>query len=287
MTLTAKQRQFRGLLIGDGTDIGIVAEDGLEGVEVRDGDRAIPRGDGSIPGLHRAESKVVTLELVARGADPDAAAADVLAAFQPSQTTQFQYRFVNLRGVESFVWARPLRVSIERTNETEHSSHRPIKAQLKVADPRIYSVEQHSVLVPVFSTSGGGFDLEADLPINMTAAAQQTATAHNAGFDDAYPIFTVQVNSGTLTELEITNQTNGDTVNVATSVTAGQQLTLDFDALIRATGDPVIHIAGSSRYGSWTHPRDPFRLSPGDNVIRLEATDTTDVSTVLRWRDTD
>lgn len=287
MSLTAKQRQFGSLLMGAGSNVKIVGEEGLEGNEVRDGDRPQPRGDGDIPGFHRAASKVVTLDLIARGDDPDATTAAVLAAFQPSGLTQFQYRFLNRRGVESFVWARPLRAEIRRTNETEHSRYRPIRAQLKVADPRIYSVELHNVLLPVFSASGGGFDLEANLPINMTGATQQTATARNAGSRDAYPIITVQVNSGTLTEVEITNLTNGDSVVVTTNVTSGQQLTVDFDALIRATGGPVVHIAGSSRYGAWNLPRDPFRLSPGDNIIRLEATGSTDVTTVLRWRDTD
>lgn len=285
--MTPGQREFRGLTFGPESDIKIVEEDGLEVHTVRDGDRAIPRDDGSIPGLHLAESKVITLELLVLGDTVDATTADLLAAFIPSRTGQFQYRFVNLDGVESFIWARPLRAQNKRTNETEHANRRPVMVALKAADPRIYSVEVHQVLVPEFGASGGGAEFPNEFPFGMGASAQQLATAVNQGSRDAYPRVIVQPTSGTMTSVTLTNLTNGDEVQVDTSVTAGQQLLMDFDALIRSTGDPVIAIGGSSRYGDWVLPRDPFRLSPGSNSLKLEQTGASEVTCLVTWRSTD
>lgn len=289
--MTPGQREFRGLTFGPGSDIKVVEEDGLEVHTVRDGDRPIPRDDGSVPGLHLVESKVIVLDLLVRGSAVDATTADLLAAFVPSRSEQFQYRFVNLDGVESFIWARPLRVLNIRTNETEHSNHRPVKAALKAADPRIYSVEQFSTLVDIFEASGGGLNAPLNAPLNITASTEVLATANNSGARDAYPLIRFQFpsgGSGTCTGVQLENLTNGDLLDIDTTLVTGQTLTADMDALIRATGDSVVHIDGSSRYGDWVLPRDPFRISPGANSLKFEVTGTsTDIVCSVQWRSTD
>lgn len=285
--MTPKQRQYGDLLMGAETDIKIVSEEGLEGNTVRDGDRTLPREDGSIPGLHLAESKTVVLDLLVKGDTVDATTAEVLAAFQPSRRVQSQYRFVNLSGVESFVWARPLRVGISRTNTTEHSNHRPVKVALKAADPRVYSVEQHQSDVPLFGNSGGGAEFPNVWPHAMTASEQELGVAINDGSRDAYPRITFQHDSGTVSGVELENLTNGDVVDVDTTISSGQQLVADMDALIRATGSAVVAIGESSRYGDWQPPRDPFRLSPGSNSLRLTVDGGGSVVCVVQWRTTD
>jgi hypothetical protein len=282
-----RQRSFNGYLLGKPGPWGIVSEEGLEDLEVRDGDKLIPRDDGSTPGLHLADSRHIILRLVTTG-DRETITANVAeleAATGRMRDGEAQYVFKNPHTDERFVRARPIRRSRPRTQESEHG---PVFVDLalKVADPRIYSSELHQELVHEFGVSGGGFDFPiVEFPINMSDSTQQTTVAVNEGPEDAYPRIVVQVNAGTMTSVTVSNLTNGDTVTVTTSVVAGQQLIMDFDSLIRATGGPVISIDGSSRYGAWVLPRDPFRLSSGSNILILETTGGTSVATIS-WRDT-
>lgn len=294
MTLTDYQREFNGLTLGDGTVYNIPEETGLEGFEIRSGSRPIPREDGSIPGLHTVDSKTVVIPVEVVG-DPETdispAVDAALSAFAPSRDVQRQYRFKNPGDPERFVWARSIRFQRSRTLDGAAGVD-GFQVALEIADPRIYSVEQFSTLVDIFEATGGGFNLPvAELPLNMTEASQALAVANNAGARDAYPLIRFQFpsgGSGTCTGVQVENLTNGDLLDVDTTLVAGQTLTADMDALIRATGESVIHIDGSTRYGDWVPSRDPFRLSSGDNSLKFEVTGTsTDVVCNVTWRSTD
>lgn len=284
MTLLRKQRQFRGLTFGAGTDIRVKSEEGLEGFTVRDGDLPLPRDDGSIPGLHTVESKQIQVDLIVRG-DVPANLAAVMAAFAPSRSEQFQYRFVN-DSDELFVRARPKDVRLRRDAQSGVGTVMEVTAVLKAADPRIYSSELFSELVPLFGGSGGGAVFPGEFPFGMGAATQNLATAVNSGFRDAFPTIQFQHVSGTVTGVELSNLTTGSTLTIETVIAAGQVLTADMDALVRATGSPVIHIGGASRYGDWQPPRTPFYLAPGSNTLRFELSGGGSAVCLVSWRST-
>lgn len=292
MTLADHQREFNGLTLGDQTPYNIIEESGLEGFSVRSGTRPIPRDDGAIPGLHLADQKTVVIPVEVVG-DPETVVEPAVnaaeAAFVPQRTEQLQYRFKNPGDDERFVWARPVRFRRTRNAETTVGVD-GFQVALELADPRIYSVAELIEGVPIFEASGGGADLPADLPLDMTAATQELGTAINEGSGRAYPVVRFQFpsgGSGTVTGVELTNLTTGVVLDVDTTLVAGQTLTADMDALIRATGDPVIHIAGVSRYGDWVPPREPLFLAPGSNSLRFEVTGTsTDPVAVVTWRHT-
>jgi hypothetical protein len=297
MALTPLQRQYRGLVMGPGTEYEIIEETGLETLTVRSGTRPAPRAAGSIPGLHVADSKLVALTVeIATG---DAATAEVLdaalrAVMVVSESDQFEYKFLLASGVESFVWARVIDRPRKRDMASEQFGFYTRSIGFEVADPRIYSVEQHSENVPLLAADFPGFDLPDDLPFNMVAGTQSEAILINAGDQDAYPLCQFQFQSGGSDDWEglvLTNETNGSVLDIDSTLTAGQILTADMDAYVRAVPDNlIVYIGGSSRFGDWQHPRDPFYLSPGSNVITFEVeaagTPTTDAACLLSWRDT-
>lgn len=287
------QRQFNGLLMGVGTDYHIFDEAGLTTLTVRSGTRPAPRAAGSIPGLHVADSKrvVLTLKIYGTPSELEERDATLRAAMTVSEAEQFQYRFRTHFGDEGFVWARVLDRPGKHDLDTELVGYLERRVGFEVADPRIYSVDQHSEPVPILSTAGGGIDFPNDFPANWSASVQSSATLVNAGDADAYPLFRFQFpagGSGDCTGVEVTNLTNGDVLDIDSTITVGQTLIVDMDAYVRAVPDSlIVHIDASSHFGNWQHPRNPFRLSPGPNEIQFEVTgSTTDIVCLATWRDT-
>ena len=286
-------RRLGQLELGAGTPFAIEEEEGLESLVVRTGTRPLPRADGSIPGLHRVDSKRIILRgyMVARTPEELEDLWETFVAHtEPGQSLR-QYRFT-LRGKEErFVWARVIDRPSIRNVETEEVGLRRWTLGLEVADPRIYSVEQFSTLVPIWGTAGGGFDLPTDLPFGMTPAGQIKAVAVHNGSSPAFPTLQFAA-SGIVTSLLLVNETNGTRFEMGPSATntpfglsAGQTLIADLGAYVRS--DPTvlpIRIGNASRFGHWQLPREPLWLSPGSNRLRFEHDG--DVVCLLTWRST-
>jgi hypothetical protein len=294
VTLTDRQRSFNGYVLGKPGPWGIVSEEGLDDLSVLVGDRPMPLFDGSIPGVHLTQSKTVVIRLVTSGVDRDVAEANVTAlenATKAMRSVEAQYVYKQPNKPERFVWARPIRRVRARTQETEHG---PVFADLvlQVADPHSYSITERSVLIPIFSISGGGFELPADLPFDLGAATSQVAVAVNAGNTDAYPLLRFQrpaSSSGDVFGLTLTNTTSGDDPLVlVVEIAPGQTLTVDMGAYVRAKRDvDPIRLGEASRFSGWQHPRVPFRLVPGSNTLRLDVDGTAaDLVGLATWRDT-
>lgn len=290
MTLLDRQRSFRGVIFGGpGVPYRIVSESGLEDRATRNGDRPIPREDGSIPGLDVADSRMVVLRLRVMGsaAEVEQHLAALEAVTAPSRSQQFQYRFKSPGRPERFVWARPDRFGRPRTVDTEGAGLVECQLGLRLADPRIYSVAQFSTTVPVFNAGGGGAAFPGEFPFTMSVSVPDLAVLVNAGSRDAYPLLQFQHESGTVSGVTLTNLTTGVVFESSASIVDGQTLTADMDALVRATGSSVVHIGGSSRYGTWALPRDPFYLAPGSNTLRFEVSGGGEATCLVSWRSTD
>ena len=290
------QREFRGLVMGPGTPYPWTVEEGLETLSVRSGTRAAPRAAGSIPGLHVADSK----RIVVRGwvdahsvSEMETLWATLRAAFTVSESEQHQYRFRHEDGIDRFVWARVLDRPSQRDQDSEATGVPEWSVGFEVADPRIYSVELFSAIVPLFSAGGGELDFPGEFPEDWGEIVLTNATLTNTGDQDAYPLFRFQFPAGGTGDCDgvtVTNTTNGDLLEIAATdiLQAGQTLVADMDAYARAVADNlIVSIGSSSRFGAWSHPRDPLKLSPGENILTFEVDGTTeDIICRADWRST-
>jgi hypothetical protein len=302
VTLADHQQSYRGLVLGAGTSIRLVQVDGLEDLDVRDGDRDAPRDHGGIPGAHFAAQKTFVLTYRIVGDDLE----DVLAGFYQAFAVQvagpddFGFKFP--AQPERLIRARPIRRIRPRTRAGTVAQAVELTVAMKATDPRRYSIELHQDVVPIAVLSEEGFDLPVvNLPLNMAAATIGDATLVNEGSSQAYPILQFEFAAGGAGDVDgllLTNTTNGSTFEMgpdpngtAFALVAGQLLVADMDAIVRKRADvDPIRIASSSRYTHWQMPRDPFHLDPGPNVVTFEVigdTPSSDVVALVQWRDTD
>lgn len=284
MTLSDGQYSYGGLVFGLGTSYEVTLAEGLEGVVVRSGDRPLPRGHGNVPGAHYADARqpVLSMAVVGTTAQMDALVQDLADTFAP-QVAPLPLVWKRPSIPERVVYARPLQFAPPRA-----AGVRRPKVALTCADPRIYSADVHTMTVPLYTASGGGLEFPFDYPLDFSAGVSVDATANNAGAADTYPLirFYGPTDGGTLTGVTLTNLTTGESITITTPVTAGQILTFDGRAFITGSGDLVVGLDGSSRYGSWAQPRTPFRLPPGDSLLRFTTAGTsTAVVCVLSYQD--
>ncbi len=293
MTLLDEQYAYRGLTFGAGTDYHVNRAEGFEGFESRTSDSDQPRNDGGLRGLDYVAPRTVSVELAmveedATGSGYETKWANVRSAFVPSLILDYPLSFKRPGQPERQINCRPIQlVRVEEHKNFNRRGFPPVV--LRAVDPRIYSVEEHTGNVPVYSGSSGGIDWSVtNWPVDFSGGFQVEFPAHNAGTADAYPLVRFYGPIvGTCTGVTLTNTTTGLVLAIATTVTTGQILTADMTAAVNGTNSLVISLGGSSRYGSWTLPRTPFALAPGTNNLKFQVTGTsTDMICNVTWRDT-
>ncbi len=268
MPLSDYQYSFRGVIMGDGTNYDMISMEGLHDIIIRDTDRDNPRDHGIVPGQHSATFKLIRASLeVAGTAGSTAHEDDVIALMDalspdrhedPSETDdQFTFKFPGED--EKFLFARPIRRSRPRRNQTEFGLA-AVRFELKQYDPRTYST--------VEDTSG-----------TQTGSFSVT----NNGGAKAYPILEFKVD--TLGGMTMTNNTNGSVFSVDGFPTNEAGITADMGRWVRGRGDLLIVFKGSTNhYPKWQIPRDAFTLDPGSNSIQL--TVSANAEMVIKSRDT-
>lgn len=278
-----------GDLFGDFCDVGVDEVEGLSTWVGRVGDQELPRGHGSVPGDHYVAARQILFKLwpdVTTLAEAEAAVAWILETFAV-RGADATLEFARRGQPDRYVNCRPVAVS---NPETAIASLDPvIGVLLTAADPRIYSVEEHQEIVPLYTPSGGALNYPVtNYPKNWSAGAVAEQVAHNAGSADAHPLVRFYGPIvGTVTGVELTNLTTGDTLEITATVATGQILTYDGHADATKNGDLVVHLDGTTRYADWEQPRTTFRLQPGDNVLRFTVTGTsTDAECLVTWHDT-
>lgn len=292
--MTATLRRWRGLTFGGTSPYHVSKESGLDDLDIRSGIRDLPRQSGAVPGLHYASPREVVLDLWWSASTPAEAEALTEALREvtgPSESTLYPFEILRADGTEWFLRGRITRRRLPRDVLTETSGLVQAALVLECPDPRLYSATLRGVLVPEYGASGGGFDFPvAELPLNMDPPQLLLAVAVNAGTAPAYPLIRFTYPAGETGDADgvtLTNLTTGQALEVTTTMTAGQTLTVDMDALVRVTGDPVVTLAGTSRYSDWTPPRDPWALAPGTNLLRFDLDGDAPVVCRVDWRDTD
>lgn len=285
------QLKYGKLVLGRDTPYGIRAIRGLYDMDVDSGAVPIPRGDGNIPGEDWVRAKDIELELTVEGPRQSTQLAEDLAelrkVFQRQRTPQNLW--VKKPGEpEQYIRVRPIGRAIQEDVQSEHGL-KPVMIRLHAADPRLYSTDSKALAMDVHETDSGGTEFDMDFSVDFTIDASSSFIAHNAGDARAYPIirFNGPTDGGTIDGVTIFNETAGVELDVQTAVLSGQTLKADMLAYIRASGDQVIGLDGSSRYGDWVVPREAFYLQPGDNLLRYEVTGTSSESVVsVTWFDT-
>lgn len=299
MSLSDYQYSYRDLTMGAGTNIKVVNVDGLDDLDVRAGDMPMPRGVGDVPGLHVAAGREVILDLIITGDRDSQSLADLrkqaLAAFTPAVSAVRPFSFKEPGFDEQFVYARTIgRVSPRVPERSPAYGYIPMKVRLKLADPRIYGATLRSSVVPIYEAGGGGLDFDIDYAKEFAGGGGGSGSErnlNNAGNSNAYPYlrFYGPETGATLNAVKVVNVTTGQEAQFTGDILSGQVLNADMRRVVTADpGDtPWVEIGGVNRYGTWDLPRDPFRLQPGDNLIRFITTGTSSESYLVAfWRDT-
>lgn len=273
------QGLWNGLVVGEGTDYPITGSlEGLFSYEARLGDAPVPGGDGDMPFSRYASSKFVVIPMKVVGPPLSDDLETNLEAFQEAFAAD------DSMGQEWFVfrtWNRyhMVRARVARRRDPlDANSYKTgvidAVVELKLADPRLYdALARNTANLPNGVGSGGGFDLAADLPIEMAATSGGTASAYNSGTAIAWPVLRVSNMGGAdITQIVVTNTTAGIEFDLVTNVAPGQTLVADFSALERRAPGPHIHIDGASRYGDWQHPRTPLPVLKGSNIFTADVT---------------
>jgi len=270
-SLGVGQGVYGDLVFGEGTDWPVLAAENLLAYESRIADTPIPQRDGDMVNGRWAAGRIVVLPFKILGLTEHAARrTEWLSAFRADDPREEHWLVFKDHGGTYLVRARVARRRVEQTPFGARALSSNAVVELKLADPRVYDGEDWlQTAIPSYGAgAGGGFNLPvAQLPINMTAPTGGGTVFENTGQSTAYPLIRVTAVGSSMTAFELANLTTGQVVEVNTTVTAGQTLVIDMDGLIRAAAGPHIHIEGSSRYGSWVHPREPWGLAPGFNNL--------------------
>lgn len=287
------QYRYRGLVWGANTAFGVELEEGLDGLDIASGSRGFSRRHGNLPGLNFANEKIIRFRL---GLDNQVTFEDIeeslrqfrniITAHEELDRNRDWLEFKRPGKVRQRIRCRPLIADILR----EASNPAMIKFPLvfEAEDPRVYMCETKSVILLPYDTSVVGADFPMNFPVDFegdagTGSIEVVVT--NMGNSVAYPRMQVfGPDTGVTTSVSFMNVTTGQTSTVTTDIVANQVLTMDMEAMLYPLDTIPITLDGSTRYGDWQHPREPFVLAPGDNLLRLIVEgQTTGVISSIQW----
>lgn len=265
-----------GLLIGDDTEYRVESHEGLEGWEIRTSDDELPRGDGALRGVDLQSARQILIELKVGGKQVDVEAAmDVLyRALVPQRDQDFELIWRHPGRPLRMVRVRPVNLIRELSWEETVVNHQSFA--LIAADPRHYSAGVHSVQV----ASTAEQNIEAIIPTVVL----------NEGNGAAYPLVRIAgppAGSDPVTRIELVNRSGDVSFVVETVLPSGSTLVGDMEARATGAARSVVTVDGQSKYGAWVHPRNTFRLGPGENRLYLRTTPIgAQVTATLEYRDT-
>lgn len=264
---------WTGLLIGASTDYRVDETDGLEGWELRTSDDDLPRGDGSLRGVDLQAARQVLFKLGAEGTEEQIEQAmDILfRALVPQRDSDWELIWRHPGRPLRMMRARP--INLQRELTPQQAVNPDQEFVVRAADPRHYSA----------------FVRQATIPNTIGSATPIPTGVLNEGNGFAYP--TIRIAGPTsgppVTRVQLTNSSNDVAFVVEAVLPTGSTLQGDMEA--RATGAPrsVVTIDDQSKYGAWQHPRDTWRLDPGNNAVFLQTVPAgAPVTCVLTYRDT-
>lgn len=274
---------YNGLSFGEGTDIDVLAVEGLFSREVQLNTPTLPRYHGGLIGASYHAPRTITFELGVEGT-PGADFADkrlsVMAAFQPLPLTEEALVFQLPGESTKRIYCRPQSLA-SRVDIGSEFGLANVTVQLVASDPAIYAnALSNAQLEPYVSAAGLSYSVSYDKNYG-SGGSGGGVQVENAGDWETWPIFTVNgPSSGTLTNPVIENVTTGKeialTANGGVSIVSGQQLVIETHPNSRR----VAFSTGAGRYGRLSAASEFFPLLPGTNELRFRASGTTTDATV-------
>lgn len=273
--------EYAGVLLGGDTDISIAQVDGLLDLpDITSGDQVRLRRHGLHPGDDFLSSRAVTVTAELYGDDAAAfqtAVDSFLTMSKPGDDElplHFQIPGV-AGGVKSLIYARPRRRQVPIGREFYYRNP-TATVQFVATDPRIYSADVSSFIVPVATTSAGvAFDMTANIVFG-TGGESGAVTANNAGNFETEPVFRID---GPCVNPRIENVTTGETFAIDITLTEAEYLVVNVE-------ERTVLLGGTaSRYSFLTSSSQWVTLAPGDNSIAFRATSSGAGATLTAtWR---
>lgn len=262
---------------GDGQLAEVLQISGLDGFDnVRSSTTDIPRGHGGVPGKHflPPRAPVFRLEAIeATQAGLESTRQQLVDGLTVSTDVAGTLQWERPGQAARLMFCRPVSV-VWPTDSREIGLAAEPRVAFEAADPRMYAAAGKTVRLEPY-TAGGGLDFTVEYAKEFTVTGLDKA-ASNGGNVGCPPVVRFYgPTSGTCTGVQLLNRTTGVTLDVQTSITAGQTLTVDMRAFVASTGARVVDLSGASRYGDWQQPRTPLLIEPGSNVLRFTGDGTT------------
>jgi hypothetical protein len=238
-----------GLLIGSGTKYHVEGTDGLGGWQVRTSDDDLPRNDGALRGIDLQSAREVVFKMnVGRGRDEvERNMQELYRALVPQRDEDWEllFRFPTLP--LQMMRVRP--IDLIRARNSGQLQFAAQSFALRAADPRHYNAAPTRVEIP--NTPAGALE-----PVRTRVV--------NIGNSPAYPVIYVEGPSygEPVTAVQLVNDSALVNFEARLVLQRGSLLVGDMDARITGAPRSPITLDGTSKYGSWQLPRDPFRVEP-------------------------
>jgi phage-related protein len=280
-TLLDYQIAIRSLVLGPASNYIVHTVDGLGSPEVRTSDEPRPKRHGDFYGTDTYGSRVVTIELTARGDTPAQAkqAYDALvAAWQLAEgedTVLLEYKLPGT--TQLALIGRPRRLA--NTDQMSRLKNRRVAVTLEFysADAAIFSSAETTTELTL-SALVGGRTYPRVYPVAYGGGTSGTSVIENVGNFTVWPIVRIHGGSAGAVNPAVENITQGKTLTYADTVPAGSFIEVDMDART-VTLDGTASRRGSVRPGSkfWSLP-------PGSSEIRYSATSGDDSFAEITYR---
>lgn len=265
MPLNDYQASFRGVTVGDGTDIDILLADGIEGMpDVRSGDIARSGVHGLSPGRDLYGGRAIRLDVEIMDVDADALGVtldDLKSAFA-SSADEAELLWKLPGQVERRVLARCRRRPVPVVSPNHQLGTQALSVELVATDPLVYSAVE-TIVSTGFPEGAEGYTYPRSYPRAYGAAGSGgVVTVSNDGTEDAPWQATI---TGPWVNPRIEHVATGLTLVFGISVAAGETLVIDGRDGVRS----VLLNGTASRYTTIQRGSRWFKLPPGSNEVRF------------------
>jgi hypothetical protein len=264
MPLVDYSMSFRGVTIGDGTDVDILLADGLEGMpDVRSGDIARSGVHGLSPGrdLYGGRAIRIDIEIMQDAETLGTTLDDLKAAFSvSSEESELLWKLPGQ--VERRVLARCRRRPVPIASPNHQLGVQALSVELIATDPLVYASSE-TVESTAFPEGAEGYTYNRTYPRAYGAAGEGgIVTVDNDGTEDAPWQATI---TGPWVNPRIEHVATGLMLEFGITVASGETLVIDARDGYRT----VLLNGTASRYSTIQAGSTWFKLPPGTNEVRF------------------
>lgn len=277
------QIEWGGVLLGSGTPYRWLSLTGLEDLPgIDSGNVSRPARHGSWPGIAYAQERTITYSSQ-MSTDPAGFGAAVRALRQATALSPLgvdEPLVIRTRGGETRLMYGRVRARALPNEPGAGIGRAKATIQWVCADPRLYSVTEHSVTIPQPS-AGSGLVYPITYPLDFgTAGDSGSRLVDNAGDIAASPVLTI---TGPCTTPSVTQVATGVVFELGLTLAAGESVVIDTGAgtvLLGGVADRLFSMTSASV------PPELFTLPPGETELAFRAAVYGGgASCTVTWRD--